>query len=228
MRVSAIVPALEEGAVVAATLHALAPVRARGGEVIVVDGGSGDDTVARARPLADRVVAAPRGRARQMNAGAAVARGEVLWFLHADTVIDATAVDDLVRALATKPREWGRFGVRLSGRRALLRVVAGSMNLRSRLTGIATGDQGMFVRRAAFDAVGGFPDQPLMEDVALSRLLRARGRPACLPVRLTTSSRRWEHDGVWATVRLMWALRWAYWRGADPAELARRYRGEPG
>lgn len=228
MRVSAIVPALDEGAVVAATLRALAPVRAHGGEIIVVDGGSGDDTVARARPLADRVLAAPRGRARQMNAGAAVAGGEVLWFLHADTLIDATAVDDLVRELANGPHEWGRFGVRLSGRRTLLRVVAWSMNLRSRLTGIATGDQGIFVRRAAFDAVGGFPDQPLMEDVALSRLLRARGRPACLPVRLTTSSRRWEHDGVWPTVRLMWALRWAYWRGADPVELARRYRGEAG
>lgn len=228
MRVSAIVPALNEGGAIAATLRALAPVRAGGGEVIVVDGGSGDDTVATARPHADRVLSGPRGRARQMNAGAALARGEVLWFVHADTVVDAIAADDLVRALATGTREWGRFGVRLAGRHPQLRVVAWLMNLRSRMTGIATGDQGIFVRRAAFEAIGGFPDQPLMEDVALSRLLRARGRPLCLPVRLTTSGRRWEAHGVWRTILHMWALRWAYWRGADPAELARRYRGEPG
>lgn len=228
MRVSAIVPALNEGDAVVATLRALAPVRTGGGEIIVVDGGSDDATAARARPHADRVLAAPRGRARQMNAGAAAARGEILWFVHADTVVDAAAPGELVRALAAGAREWGRFDVRLSGRRPLLRVVERLMNLRSRVTGIATGDQGVFVRRSAFAAVGGFPEQPLMEDVALSRLLRARGRPVCLPARLTTSSRRWEAQGVWRTILLMWALRWAYWRGADPAELARRYRGQAG
>lgn len=228
MRISVIVPALNEGGAAVATLRSLAPVRAGGGELIVVDGGSGDDTVEQARPFADRVLDGPRGRARQMNAGAAVASGEVLWFVHADSVVDAAAAAELVRALRAASCEWGRFGVRLSGRQPLLRVIERLMNLRSRITGIATGDQGIFVRRAAFDAIGGFPDQPLMEDVALSRLLRARGRPACLPVRLTTSSRRWEAHGVWRTILLMWALRWAYWRGADPAELARRYRGQPG
>lgn len=228
MRVSAIVPALNEGGAVVATLRALAPVRAGGGEVILVDGGSSDDTVEQARPYADRVVDGPCGRARQMNAGAAVARGEVLWFVHADTVVDAAAAGDLVQVLASGRHEWGRFGVRLSGRQPLLRVVERLMNLRSRVTGIATGDQGIFVRRAAFAAIGGFPEQPLMEDVALSRRLRARGRPACLAVRLTTSSRRWEARGVGRTILLMWALRWAYWRGADPAELAQRYRGQPG
>lgn len=228
MCVSVIIPALNEGDTVVATLRSLEPVRARGGEIIVVDGASDDDTVEQARPRADRVLEGPRGRARQMNAGAAVARGDVLWFVHADTVVDAAAADELTQALARGTREWGRFGVRLSGRQPLLRVVERLMNLRSRVTGIATGDQGLFVRRAVFEAIGGFPDQPLMEDVALSRLLRARGRPACLPARLVTSGRRWETNGVWRTIVLMWALRWAYWRGADAAELARRYRGRPG
>lgn len=221
---SVIVPALDEGVGIAAALEALAPVRDDGGEVIVVDGGSRDDTVARAQPLADRVVTAGRGRARQMNVGAAVARGDVLWFVHADTIADADAGMRLRAAFADSGREWGRFGVRLSDQRPLLRLVAWSMNLRSCLTGIATGDQGMFVRRTAFDAVGGFPEIPLMEDIALSRVLRRRGRPLCLYVGLTTSARRWLDGGILRTILLMWHLRFAYWRGADPEDLARRYR----
>jgi rSAM/selenodomain-associated transferase 2 len=222
---SVIIPALEEGAGIEAALEALAPVRADGGEVIVVDGGSGDDTLVCAQPLADCVITAARGRARQMNAGASVASGDVLWFIHADTVADADAGMRLRTALADSDREWGRFGVRLSDDRLLLRLVAWSMNRRSCLTGIATGDQGLFVRRAAFDAVGGFPDIPLMEDVALSRALRRRGRPLCLDVGVTTSARRWLDRGVLRTIGLMWRLRFAYWRGVDPSELARRYRG---
>lgn len=218
-----IVPALDEGAGIEAALEALAPVRADGGEVIVVDGGSGDDTVARARALADHVTSAARGRARQMNAGAAAASGDVLWFVHADTIADADAGMRLRTALAGSDREWGRFGVRLSDDRFLLRLVAWSMNRRSCLTGIATGDQGMFVRRTAFDAVGGFPEIPLMEDVALSRALRRRSRPLCLGVGLTTSARRWLDGGILRTIGLMWRLRFAYWRGADPEVLARRY-----
>ncbi|MEF8834102.1 MAG: TIGR04283 family arsenosugar biosynthesis glycosyltransferase [Halofilum sp. (in: g-proteobacteria)] len=224
MRISVIVPALDEGAGIAATLQALAPVRADGGEVIVADGGSGDDTVARAEPLADRVITADRGRAWQMNAGAGVAHGDVLWFVHADTIADADAGVHLRTALAESGREWGRFGVRLSDRRPLLRLVAWCMNRRSCLTGIATGDQGLFVRRAAFDAVGGFPEIRLMEDIALSRALRRRGRPLCLGVRLTTSARRWLDHGILRTIWLMWRLRFAYWRGTDPAELALHYR----
>lgn len=223
--ISVIIPVRDEGAVIDAILQDLRCLRAAGAEVIVVDGGSRDDTVARARAGADRVLSAPRGRARQMNSGAAAARGALLWFVHADTRIDPAAADDL-RGLARDPGfVWARFGVRLSGPRPLFRLVASMMNLRSRLTGIATGDQGLCVRREVFESVGGFPDLPLMEDVALSRLLRARARPRCLPVRLTTSSRRWERDGAWRTIWLMWTLRWAYWRGADPARLAARYRG---
>ncbi|MEX1082354.1 MAG: TIGR04283 family arsenosugar biosynthesis glycosyltransferase [Halofilum sp. (in: g-proteobacteria)] len=225
MRISAIVPALNEGVGIAATLRALAPVRENGGEIVVVDGGSDDDTVALAKPLSDRVIHAPRGRARQMNAGAAAACGDVLWFVHADTIAAAHVVDTLRAALASSSREWGRFDVRLAGTHPALRLVAWSMNLRSRLSGIATGDQGIFVSRDAFDAVGGFPEIPLMEDIALSRALRRRGRPLCLRAALTTSGRRWQDHGIARTVLLMWRLRFAYWRGADPAVLARRYRG---
>ena len=225
MTLSVIIPALNEGAGIVTALRSLAPVRRRGGEVLVVDGGSRDDTVERARPLVDRVLTAPRGRAAQMNAGAEASGGEVLWFVHADSVIDPAAVDDLERAYGDPRTIWSRFGVRLSARRPLFRVVAFLMNRRSCLTGIATGDQGIAVRRAAFESAGRYPDVPLMEDVAFSRRLRARARPACLPVRITTSSRRWEEGGAWRTIWLMWRLRFAFWRGADPAELARRYRG---
>jgi rSAM/selenodomain-associated transferase 2 len=223
MNVSVIVPAFEEGAGIAATLRALAPVREGGGEIIVVDGGSGDDTAAQAEPLADRVIHASRGRARQLNAGGAAARGDILWFVHADTIAPAYAVEKLRAALASSSREWGRFDVCLTGSHPVLRFIAGSMNLRSRLSGIATGDQGIFVARDGFDAVGGFPDIPLMEDIALSRALRRRGRPLCLRTALTTSGRRWQDHGIARTVLLMWRLRFAYWRGADPEELARRY-----
>ncbi|MDZ7786729.1 MAG: TIGR04283 family arsenosugar biosynthesis glycosyltransferase [Halofilum sp. (in: g-proteobacteria)] len=225
MRVSIIVPTLDEGGEIAATLRTLAPVRARGGEVILVDGGSRDDTVARARPFVDAVVESAPGRAVQMNAGAAVARGDWLWFVHADSRVDAAAIDDLEVTAARSRHRWARFGVRLSGRRFLFRTIGFLMNARSRLTGIATGDQGIAVERALFESVGGYPEQPLMEDIALSRMLRAHTWPACLPVRITTSSRRWERRGAWRTIWLMWSLRFAYWRGVDPAALARRYRG---
>lgn len=222
---SVIVPVLDESAGVAACLRSLAPLRDRGAEVIVVDGGSTDGTPVLAQSLADAVLSSPRGRARQMNVGARRARGDALLFLHADTLLPEGA-DRLVReALATK--DWGRFDVRIDSASPSLRVVAMLMNLRSRWTGVATGDQAMFVRRSAFEAAGGFPDIALMEDIALSRTLRARGRPACLRERVVTSGRRWERGGVARTILLMWRLRFAYWRGADPADLARRYGLHP-
>ena len=223
LRLSIVVPALNEAAGIEAALRALAPLRAGGHEVIVVDGGSGDDTAARARPLADAVLTSGRGRARQMNAGAAAARGDALLFLHADTVPPADA-DVRVRQALQRGALWGRFDVRIEGRAPMLRVVAALMNARSRLTGIATGDQAMFVRRDAFERVGGFPDQPLMEDIELSRRLRATGRPACLRACVSTSGRRWESRGVWRTIFLMWRLRWRYWRGTPPEALAEAYR----
>jgi rSAM/selenodomain-associated transferase 2 len=224
LRISVVVPALDEEAGIAETMAALAPLRARGHEVVLADGGSADRTVALAAPLADRVVAAPRGRARQQNAGAAAATGDVLLFLHADTRLPPDADARIAAALAAPGACWGRFDVRLTGRAPLLRLVERLISLRSRLTGIATGDQAIFVRRDAFRAIGGFPDQPLMEDVALSRALRRIARPACLRETVLTSSRRWETRGIWRTIVLMWRLRLAYALGADPAELARRYR----
>ncbi|PWG64147.1 glycosyl transferase [Spiribacter halobius] len=224
MRLSVIVPVLNEASGIAATLGALAPARAAGDEVLVVDGGSHDGTPELAAPLADRVLVAEPGRARQMNAGAVAARGDVLWFVHGDTRVPPEA-PEIVRGALLSGRAWGRFDVAIAGRARTLRVIAWCMNRRSCLTGIATGDQALFVRRRAFEAVGGFPDQPLMEDIALSRSLRRRfGWPACPHGPVVTSGRRWEQGGVWRTILLMWRLRLRYWLGADPETLARLYR----
>ena len=223
MRLSIVVPALDEADGIAAALDALAPLRASGHELIVVDGGSHDATLALSRSRADHVLEGPRGRARQMNAGAALASGDVLLFLHADTRLPPEAAQRIAEALG-QGAGWGRFDVRIQGRSRLLPLIAMLMNLRSRLTGIATGDQAMFVRRDLFQRVGGFPDQPLLEDVELSRRLRAVAVPACLRERVLTSGRRWDTRGVWPTIVLMWRLRWRYWRGAAPDELARAYR----
>lgn len=218
-RLSVIVPALNEAQAIGASLGALAPLRARGHEVIIVDGGSEDGTAQIARPLCDQLVQARRGRASQMNAGARVARGEALIFLHADTRLPPGA--DLAVQEALAKRAWGRFDVRIEGGPWLLRLVAAAMNLRSRLTGIATGDQAIFVRRSVF---AGFPDIALMEDVAFSKAMKRLGAPACLKTRVTTSGRRWESRGVLKTIVLMWRLRLAYALGADPERLAERYR----
>lgn len=224
-RVSIIVPVLDEAARIQAALGALAPARAAGHEVIVVDGGSRDATAGMAAPLADRVIASPRGRARQMNAGAAIASGDVLLFLHADTQLPAGAVDTLVAGLQASARAWGRFDVRIDGAHPLLRLVAATMNARSRLTGIATGDQAMFVRRDAFRALGGFPDIALMEDVAFSAAAKRISPPLCLRDRVVTSGRRWEKHGVVRTMLLMWWLRLRFFLGASPERLRRIYYG---
>ncbi|MEZ5786063.1 MAG: TIGR04283 family arsenosugar biosynthesis glycosyltransferase [Xanthobacteraceae bacterium] len=227
MRLSIVIPVLDEAAGITDALYALAPLRDRGAEIIVVDGGSRDDTVARATPLADSIIAAPRGRASQMNAGAQVATGAVLMFLHADTRLPDDADRLVTASLARTGRSWGRFDVRISGRHPLLPVVAFMMNLRSRLTGIATGDQAIFVRRKLFATVGGFPPIPLMEDVALSDQLKRAGPPLCLARRAITSGRRWENHGVMRTIVLMWRLRLAYRLGAEPDALARTYGYAP-
>ena len=224
---SIVMPVLDEAAGIVDALMPLQAWRAQGIEVVVVDGGSKDGTAALAAPLADRVIASARGRAVQMNAGARVANGNTLLFLHADTRLPAHAPALVASALAAG-RVWGRFDVRIDGRSPWLRPTAWLMNRRSCLTGIATGDQCIFVRRDAFDAVGGYPPIPLMEDIALSRLLKARSRPACIASRAVTSGRRWEKHGVWRTVFLMWRLRLRYFFGADPRALAIEYGYAPG
>lgn len=222
-RISIVVPALDEAGGIVHTLRALQSWRGAGHELIVVDGGSRDATVDQARPWADRVLVSERGRARQMNAGAVAAQGAVLLFLHADTRLPPGA-DRAVLQAVSGGAAWGRFDVTIEGRSAWLPLVGALMNLRSRWTGIATGDQAIFVRRADFDAVGGFPDQPLMEDIELSRRLRARGRPACLRLRATTSGRRWDDRGAWRTILLMWRLRLLYALGTPAERLAEAYR----
>lgn len=221
MKLSIVIPTLNEAAGIARTLEALAPLRANGHEVIVADGGSEDGTRELAAARADRVIAAPRGRARQMNAGAAAAAGEALLFLHADTRLPPRADEAVIEAL--RDRAWGRFDVRIDGRSPLLAVVAFFMNLRSRLSGIATGDQAIFARRASFP---GFPEIALMEDVAFSKAMKRQSPPACLRDKAVTSGRRWEQRGVLRTMLLMWHLRLAYFLGASPDELARRYAKE--
>ena len=225
LRLAVVLPTLDEAGAIEPTLQLLQALRARGARVVVADGGSRDGTPALAAPLCDDVLAASRGRARQMNAGAAACPdADVLLFLHADTRLPDDA-DTLVLAALSEGAAWGRFDVRIDGRSRWLPCVAAMMNLRSRLTHIATGDQALFMTRAAFDAVGGFPDQPLMEDVEISRRLKRKaGRPACLRQRVHTAGRRWDRDGAWRTIVLMWRLRWAYWRGVPADELARRYR----
>ena len=218
-----VVPVLNEAQGIEATLQALAPLRARGARVVVVDGGSQDHTRALAQAHADAVIGSERGRAAQMNAGAALGFGDVLLFLHADTMLPERADEHVMQALA-RGHDWGRFDVRIAGQPWMLRVVAAMMNLRSRWTGIATGDQALFMRRAAFDAVGGFAPQPLMEDIEISSRLRSEGAPACLHERVTTSGRRWAQRGVWRTIALMWRLRWRYWRGESAHSLAEDYR----
>ncbi len=226
---SIIIPVLNEAAGIVNSLQALASLRRCGVEVIVVDGGSSDATRELASPLADQVLTAPRGRASQMNVGAAFARGRVLMFLHADTVLPENApplvaqILDLRDGGRHRGRYWGRFDVRIAGRSPWLRLVATMMNWRSRLTGVATGDQAMFVSRSAFQSVGGFPDIPLMEDIALSSALLKLGRPVCLTARVTTSGRRWEAHGVWRTILFMTWLRLRYFLGVDPHRLAREY-----
>src|SRR5580698_1390815 len=220
-RLTIVLPVLNEAAIIVAALRALAPLRARGAEIIVTDGYSRDGTARLAATFADRVITVRRGRGAAMNAGAALGSGDALLFLHADTTLPENA-DRLIDAALAR-RAWGRFDLRIAGSHPLLTVIARMINWRSRLTGIATGDQAIFVTREAFLAVGGFPDLPLMEDIAISRRLKRLCRPFCIATPAITSGRRWERNGIVRTILLMWRLRLAYYLGAEPALLARRY-----
>jgi len=228
MRLSIIIPVLNEEEVLPGLLGHLASICGCDTEVIVVDGGSEDDSRQAAMRAGAQVICSERGRARQMNAGAAVAQGDILLFLHADTTLPSSAEQAIEAAIlrggGAQEYAWGRFDVSIKGRSFVLGVIANLMNWRSRLGGIATGDQAMFMTRRAFESAGGFPDQPLMEDIELSNRLLALSRPICLTDRVVTSGRRWEAHGVWRTIWLMWRLRWLYWRGVPAGELAKSYR----
>ncbi|CAM5367970.1 TIGR04283 family arsenosugar biosynthesis glycosyltransferase [Eoetvoesiella caeni] len=224
MKLSIIVPILNEAQQLPLLLERLLPLRRHGCEVIIVDGGSTDGSADTARCAGFTVLQSPRGRASQMNTGVAAATGTTLLFLHADTQLPDGVGVLVEQALADSAHCWGRFDVCIAGRPVMLRVVGCMMNWRSRLTGIATGDQAMFMSRVAFDAVGGFPDQPLMEDIELSKRLRKVSRPACIARCVTTSGRRWETHGVWRTILLMWRLRFQYWCGVPAKQLAQAYK----
>jgi len=224
MRLSIVIPMLNEAVQLPDLFAHMLPICRGGCEIVFADGGSTDGSAELAEVSGFRVVKSGRGRARQMNAGAAATEGEVLLFLHADTRLPPAALHYIERSLADGTQVWGRFDVCISGHAFMLRVISTLMNWRSRLSGIATGDQAMFVRRETFRQLHGFPVQPLMEDIELSKRLRKFSRPACIRHCVTTSGRRWEMRGVWRTIFLMWRLRWAYWRGADAQTLAGLYR----
>lgn len=223
MKISVVVPMLNERPELPELLEHLLALKRQSVDVLLVDGASQDGSATFARALGFPVLDSVRGRARQMNAGAQATAGDALLFLHADTRLPSHAMTQMQEALA-RGAVWGRFDVCIEGNSPWLRLVALLMNVRSRWSGIATGDQAIFVTRAAFDTVGGFPDQPLMEDIELSKRLKRLGKPACLRGPAVTSGRRWQARGVWRTILLMWRLRWAYWLGISAETLAERYR----
>lgn len=223
MKISIIIPVLNEEKKLSKTLSYLQSFRHSGHEVIVVDGGSTDNSLKLVRESADIVVVSEPGRALQMNSGAAIATGAVYLFLHADTVLPENALQ-LISSFNHNKHYWGRFDIRLSSDRIIFRLIEYMINLRSRLTSIATGDQAIFIEHELFKSIGGFPEIVLMEDIAISRLLKKQLIPVCLKTKVATSSRRWETNGVVATVLLMWKLRLYYFFGVSPEKLGRLYR----
>lgn len=222
MNFSIVIPTLNEERALGSCLNALLTLPANR-EIIVVDGGSTDNTPKLAKVLADKVLFAAKGRASQMNAGAKNASGDVLIFLHADTFLPEDALQQIEQALNAN-RCWGRFDVRFNCNHPMLKIVAFCMNWRSRMTGIATGDQAIFVEKRCFDSMGGYPVIALMEDIALSKMLKKISPPACLFSQVNTSARRWEQFGIFNTILLMWNLRLRYFLGEEPTVLALMYQ----
>lgn len=221
-KISIIIPVMNESRGIVKTLMDIQPIRQRGHEVILVDGGSSDDTIDLAEPLVDQVLYTGRGRAHQMNVGARHAWGNSFLFLHADTIIPENADELILEALAK--RSWGFFMLRLDSYHPLLRLVALMINLRSRLSRIATGDQAMFMSRSCYEQLDGFAEIPLMEDVDMSKRLKQGGqRPFVITEKLITSARRWQQQGIIRTIFLMWHLRWSFWHGVSPDVLVKRY-----
>lgn len=223
MKISIIIPVLNEAEHIADALKSLDPYRSDGHEVIVIDGGSSDDTVSIAGQYADEVLRSDAGRAIQMNHGIDAAQGDALLFLHADTRLPDNAIANIIDALEDG-YFWGRFNVRLSGHHFMFRVIEQMMNLRSCVTGVATGDQAIFVSRESVEIVGDYPQLPLMEDIVFSKRLRSIGWPACVRQQVVTSSRRWEDKGILPTVLLMWRLRLLFFLGVSAEKLAQQYQ----
>jgi len=232
LNLSIIVPLLNEADNLPKLVAHIASLDPAPQQVILVDGGSADDSVTVANRLLKRTEAAQSvidwhvidstvGRAQQMNVGAMLATGDVLLFLHADTELPADAIDNVQQAIAQY--DWGRFDVRLDSRDPLLKIVELMINQRSRLMRIATGDQAIFIKKSVFEQIGGYPNQSLMEDIELCKRLTKIARPVCLKSKVTTSARRWQQHGTWRTIFLMWQLRFDYWRGVSPDVLKQRY-----
>ncbi len=222
-KISIVIPALNEEKSIANNLRGLQYLRKLGHEIILSDGGSVDDTLALARPLVDHWIKGSKGRAKQLNAGAKIATGQVLLFLHADTLLPENTESILNNALI-QGFHWGRFDVQLSGQQFMFRLIEKMINLRSRISGVATGDQAIFIRKNLFELQEGFPELALMEDIAMSKRLKKMSKPYCSKACVITSSRRWEEHGIWRTIFLMWRLRFAYFIGISPSCLADRYR----
>lgn len=224
MKLSIIIPTLNESGYIESTLNRLQSLRENQHEIIVVDGGSNDNTAQLATSLSDSVIQSEPGRARQMNKGAENASGDIYWFLHSDTLIPEQAEVIIEQQLRTSNRNWGRFNVCFSGQQFIFRLIAWMMNVRSLITGIATGDQGIFIKASVFKQLNGYKLIALMEDIDISkRLLAQYGRPVCIREKLQTSSRRWEQHGIIKTILLMWQLRLAYFFGSNPETLAKYY-----
>jgi rSAM/selenodomain-associated transferase 2 len=222
--ISIVVPVRNDGVALARLLDVLRGFDGDRAEIIVVDGASIDDTIAIASRQADVVLSTAPGRGRQLRAGISHASADLIWMLHADTVVSIEAWNALCAA-ERRGAQWGRFDVALASGGSWYRVLETAMNVRSRITGICTGDQGIFVRRTLLERIGGMPDQPLMEDIELSKRLKRIARPHCISIRLGASARRWEQHGMWRTVVFMWLLRMRYFLGESPESLARRYYG---
>jgi rSAM/selenodomain-associated transferase 2 len=213
---------LNEAAAIASTLHAIRR-GASDAEIIVVDGGSADSSVAVAQPLCDTVIVASRGRACQLNAGAKASHGDALAFVHADTIVPPSFAADIASALSDPTVVGGRFDLKLDSTAIPYRIIGAMISLRSRISRSGTGDQAIFVRRDVFDRLGGFPDIELCEDLEFARRMKRVGRVACLRSCVTTSARRWNRDGVMRTVVRMWLIRAMYLLGVPPARLKRMY-----
>jgi rSAM/selenodomain-associated transferase 2 len=220
---SIIVPVHNQARSIGAILHALKSFRDRGAEIIVVDGGSNDDTAMLARPLADQVIRSPRGLGLQMNEGAKVANGFIFLFLRPETKLPPDADTQVMYGRSRDTSVWGRFDLRLAGRHMMLPLAARYLNWRSRMSGIASGEQAIFVQREAFFRIGGFRHMPVMEDVDLCQRLKAISPPICVASRVTAPGERFDRDGMWKTLRAMWAMRMRYRMGAKPDDLAKRY-----